>query len=169
MICNDDQFEHNVYYSKIQTHEGICEDLQLQLILTNTNTKDTSSQNVSFYLKDEEAREQGLQTLNKYHCQLLNKNVYNQLYNGGYTPEVCEFVSKLFPNDIEKARLILYLTRNLAMNLSGVETIIAIFEELNVNPNNYISLIKKVATKNKVNESENILKTKRRGRKAKTK
>ena len=109
MIYSDDQFEHNVYYSKIQTHEGVCEDLQLQLqlILTNTNTKDTSSQNVSFYLKDEEARQQGLQTLNKYHCQLLNKNVYNQLYNGGYTPEVCEFVSKLFPNDIEKAREIL--------------------------------------------------------------
>jgi len=68
-------------------------------------------------------------------------------------------------NDIEKARLILYLTRNLAMNLSGVETIISIFEELNVKPSNYISLIKKIATKNKVNESENILKTKRRGRK----
>ena len=70
-------------------------------------------------------------------------------------------------NDIEKARLILYLTRNLAMNLSGVETIISIFEELNVNPNSYISLIKKVANKNKVNESENIIKTSRRGRKVK--
>ena len=85
----------------------MCENVQLQLTLTNTGTEDVSSQNISFYLKNEEARKQGLVILNKYHCQLLNKEVYHKLFDGGYTREVCELVSKIFSNDIDKGREVL--------------------------------------------------------------
>lgn len=71
-------------------------------------------------------------------------------------------------NDLEKGKLILYLTKNLAMNLSGVKTILGLFDELNVLPTDYLSLIKKVSLKNNIDENENILKTSKRGRKPKS-
>ena len=71
-------------------------------------------------------------------------------------------------NDIEKAKLILYLTRNLAMNLTGVKVILGISKELKVKYNEYINLIRKISIKNKINEQENILKTSKRGRKSKS-
>ena len=67
--------------------------------------------------------------------------------------------------DLEKAKLILYLTRNLALNLSGVKAILGLFEELNVEPKNYMELIKKISIKNNVNEKENIAKAENKGRK----
>ena len=70
-------------------------------------------------------------------------------------------------NDLEKAKLILYLTRNLAMNLSGVKTILGLFDELKVEAKDYMFLIKKISLKNNINENENILKTSKRGRKPK--
>ena len=70
-------------------------------------------------------------------------------------------------NDIEKAKLILYLTRNLAMNLSGVKTILRILNKFNVKENEYMPLIKETSVENNVDEDENILKNKRRGRKPK--
>ena len=70
-------------------------------------------------------------------------------------------------NDLEKGKLILYLTRNLAMNLSGVKTILGLFDELKVEAKDYIPLIKKISLKNNINENENILKTSKRGRKPK--
>ena len=69
-------------------------------------------------------------------------------------------------NDLEKAKLILYLTRNLALNLSGVKTVLSLFEELNVEPKNYMELIKKISIKNNVNEQENIIKAENKGRKS---
>jgi len=70
-------------------------------------------------------------------------------------------------NDIEKGKLILYLTRNLALNLLGVKTVLGIFDEFNIAPSNYLSLIKKISDKININENENILKTSKRGRKPK--
>ena len=71
-------------------------------------------------------------------------------------------------NDLEKGKLILYLTRNLAMNLSGVKTILGLFDELKVEAKDYMFLIKKISLKNNIDENENILKTSKRGRKPKS-
>lgn len=68
-------------------------------------------------------------------------------------------------NDIEKAKLILYLTRNLALNLAGVKTIFGILKELNIEPKKYINLINKVSIQNNINETANIEKTTKKGRK----
>ena len=70
-------------------------------------------------------------------------------------------------NDIEKAKLILYLMRNLALNLAGVKAILGLFDELNIKPKDYLKLIEKVSIKNNFNEQENIIKCSKRGRKAK--
>ena len=70
-------------------------------------------------------------------------------------------------NDIEKAKLILYLTRNLALNLAGVKTILSILKETKVKPKEYMRLINKVSKENDFDEKENILKCAKRGRKAK--
>ncbi len=70
-------------------------------------------------------------------------------------------------NDIEKAKLILYLTRNLALNLAGVKTILGLFDELNINPKIYLKLVEKISIKNNFNEQENIIKSSKRGRKTK--
>lgn len=72
-------------------------------------------------------------------------------------------------NDIEKAKLILHLTRNLALNLAGVKTILGILKETKVKPKNYMELINKISIENNFNEQENILKCAKRGRKAKNK
>ena len=50
-------------------------------------------------------------------------------------------------NDIEKAKLILYLTRNLALNLTGVKTVLGILEEQKIKPEKYIDLINKISIK----------------------
>ena len=73
-------------------------------------------------------------------------------------------------NDLEKARLILFLTRNLALNLSGVKIILAMLEEKNIPPIEYIPYINKIAKKAKIDTKEqetNIEKTSKRGRKPK--
>ncbi len=70
-------------------------------------------------------------------------------------------------NDIEKGKLILYLTRNLAMNLSRARTILRMLNKLNVKESEYMPLIKETSVENNIDENENILKTKRRGRKPK--
>ena len=70
-------------------------------------------------------------------------------------------------NDIEKAKLILYLTRNLALNLAGVKIILGILKEAKIKPENYINLINKISIQNNFDEQKNILKYSKRGRKAK--
>ncbi|MBQ7286280.1 MAG: MerR family transcriptional regulator [Candidatus Gastranaerophilales bacterium] len=70
-------------------------------------------------------------------------------------------------NDIEKAKIITYLTRNLALNLAGVKMVLGILKELKVNPKKYMELIEKVSVLNNFDEQENILKCAKRGRKAK--
>lgn len=73
-------------------------------------------------------------------------------------------------NDLEKAKLILFLTRNLALNLSGVKIILTMLEQNKVEPKNYIEYINKIAKLANIDTSTqetNIEKTSRRGRKAK--
>lgn len=73
-------------------------------------------------------------------------------------------------DDLEKGKLILFLTRNLALNLSGVKLFLAVIEANNVKPCNYIKYIKemaKVAGLDDLIQENNIEKTARRGRKPK--
>ena len=50
-------------------------------------------------------------------------------------------------DDLEKAKLILFLTRNLALNLSGVKIILAILEKTKLNPWNTLAILKKLLNK----------------------
>lgn len=73
-------------------------------------------------------------------------------------------------DDLDKAKLIIFLTRNLALNLSGVKIILAMLEQNKVEPKNYLSYIEKIAKSAGINTQEqedNIKKTSKRGRKAK--
>lgn len=73
-------------------------------------------------------------------------------------------------NDLEKARLVLFLTRNLALNLSGVKIILTMLEENKIKPQNYMEYISKIAKLADIDTSKqenNIKKTSRRGRKTK--
>ena len=67
-------------------------------------------------------------------------------------------------NDLEKAKLILYLTRNLALNIMGVRLILAMIEDKEIEPKNYISFVKTLVEKININEQDNIIKTAKRGR-----
>lgn len=72
-------------------------------------------------------------------------------------------------DDLEKAKLILFLTRNLAMNLAGVKIILGLLKLNNVEPKDYISYVSKVAKSANIDtkiQEENIKKTSNRGRKA---
>lgn len=71
-------------------------------------------------------------------------------------------------NDLEKAKLILFLTRNLAMNLSGVKLILAMVEGSKVEPCEYIKYVEKYAKIAGIDtqaQENNIEKTAKRGRK----
>ena len=75
-------------------------------------------------------------------------------------------------DDLEKAKLILFLTRNLALNLSGVKIILAILEQQKIKPMEYMSFIEEIAKTAGINtkvQENNIEKTARRGRKPKEK
>ena len=75
-------------------------------------------------------------------------------------------------DDLERAKLILFLTRNLALNLSGVKIILKILEENNIEPKDYIKYIDKIAKLANINtnvQEDNIKKTSKRGRKSATK
>ena len=72
--------------------------------------------------------------------------------------------------DLEKAKLILFLTRNLAINLSGVKIILAMLKESKVKPMEYLNSIEKIAKDAGIDTSiqkDNIEKTSKRGRKPK--
>ena len=74
-------------------------------------------------------------------------------------------------DDLEKAKLILFLTRNLALNLAGVKIILTMLEKNKVKPMDYINYIEKTAKQagidTKIQET-NIAKTSKRGRKPKS-
>ncbi len=69
--------------------------------------------------------------------------------------------------DIEKGKFILFLSRNLAVNLSGIKLILAILEKINIKLAQYIDFTNEIAQKanfDKKIQQENIQKTKKRGR-----
>ena len=73
-------------------------------------------------------------------------------------------------DDLEKAKLILFLTRNLALNLAGVKIIFAMLEKNKVKPSDYLSYIEKIAKEAGIDtekQENNIEKTSKRGRKPK--
>ena len=73
-------------------------------------------------------------------------------------------------DDLEKAKVILFLTRNLALNLSGVKVIMSLLEDLKIKPSQYVDYIQKIAKKAGIDASiqqSNIEKTSKRGRKPK--
>ena len=73
-------------------------------------------------------------------------------------------------DDLEKAKLILFLTRNLALNLAGVKVILSMLEKFKVKPQDYIPTIEKIAKEAGIDTKEqesNIEKTSKRGRKPK--
>ena len=71
-------------------------------------------------------------------------------------------------DDYQKALLITYLTRNLALNLSGVKILLGLSDKLKIKPKKFISAIKEVACEFSINEIQNIEKTSKKGRKPKT-
>ena len=73
-------------------------------------------------------------------------------------------------DDLEKAKLILFLTRNLALNLAGVKIIFAMLDKNKVKPADYLSYIEKIAKEAGIDtkkQENNIEKTSKRGRKPK--
>lgn len=72
--------------------------------------------------------------------------------------------------DIEKGKLILFLTRNLSLNLSCVKIIFLFLKKMNVHPKDYISYMKKVADFVNIDyqiQQDNILKNSKKGRRKK--
>lgn len=70
-------------------------------------------------------------------------------------------------DDLEKAKAIQFLTRNLALNLSGVKLILGLLENMKIEPKKYISKIQKIAIEANIDtevQQTNIEKTSRRGR-----
>ncbi len=73
-------------------------------------------------------------------------------------------------NDFKRLEFVLFLTRNLSLNLSGVKVILSLMKNLNINPQEYLDYIKKTALEAGINEKiqkENTLKNARKGRKKK--
>ena len=68
-------------------------------------------------------------------------------------------------NDLEKAKLICYLLKNLALNLAGIKLVLEITNKHNIN----YEQIKTMAQKIGYNEIENIEKLQKRGRPTKSK
>jgi len=73
-------------------------------------------------------------------------------------------------NDLEKAKTITFLTRNLALNLAAVKVIYAILKEQGIKSEDYLKYIKKIAQKANITEEiqeQNVKKTASKGRKPK--
>lgn len=74
-------------------------------------------------------------------------------------------------DDLEKAKLILFLTRNLALNLAGVKIILAMLEKNKIKPQDYLTYVEKIAKEAGIDlkaQENNIQKTSKRGRKPKS-
>ncbi len=87
------------------------------------------------------------------------------------TPQRSEGDRRLYSlDDVEKAKVVLFLTRNLALNLSGVKIILAMLKKLKIEPKQYLPYIKetaKIANINTEIQEKNITKNSNRGRKPK--
>lgn len=85
------------------------------------------------------------------------------------TPSRSEGDRRLYSlNDVETGRFILFLTRNLALNLTGVKIIFAMLKENKVSAKNRMNYIQKIAKKANIDleiQQVNIKKTCNKGRK----
>lgn len=73
-------------------------------------------------------------------------------------------------DDLEKAKLILFLTRNLALNLAGVKIILTMLEKNKIQPSQYIEYIEKIAKQAGIDtkaQKNNLEKSAKKGRKPK--
>lgn len=73
-------------------------------------------------------------------------------------------------DDIEKGKVIQFLTRNLALNLAGVKIILSMLEKNNIKPSNYLNYIQDIAKNAGIDvdaQESNVAKTSKRGRKPK--
>ena len=73
-------------------------------------------------------------------------------------------------DDLEKAKLILFLTRNLALNISGIKIILAIMQDLKIDPKDYMDYLTRIAKMTDIDpnvQQDNIEKSAKRGRRAK--
>ena len=71
-------------------------------------------------------------------------------------------------NDIERGKLIQFLTRNLAINLAGVRIILKLLEVSKVKPNMYMQYIKDIAKSAKIDkktQQHNVERLSKRGKK----
>ena len=69
--------------------------------------------------------------------------------------------------DLNKGKAILFLTRNLLLNLSGVKMMLAVLEEENIELENYNEYLEKIATKANITskvQQKNITKAAKRRR-----
>jgi len=69
--------------------------------------------------------------------------------------------------DLEKAKIISFLTRNLALNLSGVRIVLALMEEAGIEQSKQLEYIESIAKKanfTKKEQEENIAKNTNKGR-----
>ena len=95
--------------------------------------------------------------------------IYDEL--GLLVPKRSEGDRRLYSlNDVEKAKFIMFLTRNLAINLAGVKVILAILDKLSVKPSEYFNFINPVVKHTDIDtkaQDVNIKKAKNKGRKPK--
>ena len=88
---------------------------------------------------------------------------------GILVPERSEGDRRLYSlNDIEKGKFILFLTRNLALNLSGVNIIQSMRKDMKKKEKDYLPYISKIAQKANIDtkiQQVNIKKTGSKGRK----
>lgn len=70
-------------------------------------------------------------------------------------------------NDVERGKFILFLTRNLAINLAGVKIILKLLESSKVKPESYIDYVNQLASSINIDQDaqeHNIEKLSKRGR-----
>lgn len=73
-------------------------------------------------------------------------------------------------DDLEKAKVILFLTRNLALNLAGVKVILTILEKNKVEPKDYLDYVQKIAQDSSIDialQESNLEKSAKKGRRTK--
>lgn len=95
--------------------------------------------------------------------------IYDEL--GLLVPQRSDGDRRLYSlNDVEKAKFIMFLTRNLAINLAGVKVILAIFNKLSIKPSEYFNFINPIIKHTDIDskiQNININKAKNKGRKPK--
>jgi DNA-binding transcriptional MerR regulator len=87
---------------------------------------------------------------------------------GILTPKRSELNRRLYSmEDVERGKFVLFLTKNLAINLMGVKIILKLLESTKIKPKLYVDYINGLASSLNIDKSvqeENIAKLSKRGR-----